>query len=339
MKDPSKIEFDEDILLFEVSLMKKTQKVSDAGWIIFNLLHLVQEKYENTFMQTFEILNCFLFYGKEILAPNLPMIETVIEMAQKCIFAKYQKRNSERENSEAALIFQQILQTFQGLVDNYLTIILSCTLQRLNTAIKHDYFRTRLLGVILSAFAYNTELTISILLNMQSQMGDSSLDNTLKQIFINVQNFKQTYDKKIAIQGLCYLLVYQNLPDNMVISYSHLFKILIQILSDDKSNLSKMAVEPAKQLKKLRTEETEANLVYRNMKTPLEEFDEFTHFREAIRLIQSSNPLKFPSLVGQLDQQQAEQLQTIIKSKRVVISSHKNPMTTTRAIVRPKYKK
>mmetsp|Transcript_3215 Transcript_3215/g.2960 ORF Transcript_3215/g.2960 Transcript_3215/m.2960 type:complete len:373 (+) Transcript_3215:1436-2554(+) len=339
MKNPNDIEFDEDIYLFETSLMRKTKSVSEAGWVLFNCLTLVQEKFDNTFIQLFEAINCYLEFGATAFIGNPELLGKLTEMCRKCLFAKYKKKTSERENMEAALIYQQLLQSFPQVLDTILPSILSSAMERLNSRITKDYFRVRLLGIILASFDYNCQLSISILSSAMTPNNDTCLDNALKQILASISHFKEPYDKKVAVKGLCNLLVLQDLPQGMAIGHEIIFKMIIQILSGVVPiEENKMALEGVKKKKKQKSEEQEANMILKTFLSPMSQFDEYHHFKETIKYIQTATPSKVEGLIRNLDQAQAETLKSIVKKQRVSIAGRQMPISSVRSILKPKYK-
>ena len=207
IRSPKDIEFDDDILLFEVSLMRKCQTVTQAGWTLFSQLKLVQEKYEGTFLQLFPILNCYLYYGKDMFASQPEYLKSVADMCGKCIFAVFKSKVNEAANSEGALIYQQILHTFPKAVDALLESIFSFTLMRLMSQVSHNFFRVRLLGVILSGFAYDACKTVGILSSSATPENESYLVFALRLIFQSAHLFTHTYDRKGAALGLLHLLI------------------------------------------------------------------------------------------------------------------------------------
>ena len=337
IENPKEIEFDDDIILFEVSVMRRCNRVTDIGWKIFTQLGKVQEKYDNTFVQLFQILNCYIYYGKDVLISNMTLLKTVCEMCGKCLFAIYKNKINEATNAEGALIFHQILFTYSNSLDEFIPSIIAFAVLKLGTVIKQDFFRARILGVILASFAYNYELTYKVLVGSQMNTGETYLKFVLNEINSNTHIFRHPYDKKVAVKGLSCFFINAQPADKIVC-----FQVIIEILSNswkDMINIGQGVKIDSDELslkenfKDFNSEELEANLALTTFLHPLSEFDDYEYFRSMVKCF-NSNDLQI--LVSNLNKLQVDKLMNILKSKRVQIGENSN-QTDVRRVVTPKY--
>jgi hypothetical protein len=335
IENPNEIEFDDDIILFEVSVMRKCNRVTQIGWDIFTQLHKVQEKYDNTFVQLFQILNCYVFYGKDVLVSNLNLLKTICEMCGKCLFAIYKNKINEATNAEGALIFHQILFTFTNSLDELIPSIIAFAVLKLGTIIKQDFFKARILGMILACFSYSYELTCKVLAGSQLENGDSYLKFVLSEITANTHIFRHPYDKKVAVKGLCSFFMNAQ-PADKIVS----FQLIIEILSNSwKEGLQLVngmkddEMSLRENFKDFNSEELEANLALTTFLHPLSDFDDYEFFRSLVKSF-AANDLQI--IVSSMNRPQVEKLTNILKSKRVQIGDNSN-QTDVRRVVMPKY--
>lgn len=358
MQNPNDIDFEDDIILFEVSLIRKCQAVSPVGWVLLNQLHLVQDKYGGTFIQLFPILNSYLFYGRDHLASNVEILKKIIDMCKICMFAIYKGKMNEATNSEGALLLQQILQIYNGIVDQYLNEILSAVVTKLNSAIKYPFFKARLMGVILSAFTYNCQLTFQIL-SSSSLSGQTYLESILSVIVSDPSLFSLAYDRKIAALGLSTIITQQCLPPEISGSLTSIFRALIQILGTSQKKqgsldmqTSMMAEERGKDtdesdddvmmnirdkmFKDVGTEEMEAALALTTFISPVLDIDEYDTFRDLIKSYSTNSLFKLKTLAETLNKTELEELAIVLQCKKIRLTGFSSATTDVRRIVRPK---
>ena len=338
IKSPKDIDFDDDIILFEVSVMRRCQTVTAIGWNIFTHLPLVQEKYDNTFVQLFQVLNCYIFYGNRQLVENPNYLVTISEMCGKCLFATYKNKINEATNAEAALIYQQMIFTFKGLLNDILPSILAFAILKLSTVIKNDFFRARVLGIILASFSYDCSFTLEVLNTSQLSSGQTYFDYVFGQISQNSHIFKHPYDKKVAISGLSSFFNNPNLSGTYIL----VFQLLIEILANTNKDILPLknldlnedsAITYMKEsLKEFNSEEMEASLGLTTYLTPLDSFDEYDYFRTLTKNFQQSD---LSILIKTLNKPQVEKLTEILQTKKVAINNN-TAHTEPRRIVKPK---
>lgn len=79
--DPTKVDFEDDIILVLKSFIKRMKGVSPILWTIFPYLVQVFEKNKKTFGNLLDTINYYLLYGKEYIAANPTHLEMIILMA------------------------------------------------------------------------------------------------------------------------------------------------------------------------------------------------------------------------------------------------------------------
>ena len=353
---PEAVEFEDDIVLVWISLIKKCQAVTPRGWLIFERLPLVQRKYEGDFGQIFQALNAYLTFGKDVIAGNPQYLALLAEMSFMNMFSAPHDRISEPSCSEGALILQQMLLTFRGGMDQMLPVILEKTMKRYAQGVKNDFFKVRLLDSFLAALNYNTEVTV----NMLTAQGQ--LKQLVVEILANVGNFIHSYDKKIAVPALLNLVLMEPKPAELAEMTLLVFEAVIVIILAKREAPAPQAPKPpaAPHFEDLLTdddekddddtstnafqvgategrgEEAEANLTLNSMISPLKDFDETEHFRKIIGSIATTSPQVLQALLSALAPLRKEQFKDLLQSKRVQISGLAGETTVVRKVVKAK---
>ena len=108
MEDPSKIEFDDDILLLINSFIKKTGKISKLSWTLFETFPKFFQKYQGMLGNLFTSLNLFIIHGKEVFIQKPELLDLIINIAIDSLFTKA-KSSNEANHAEGAVLFHLIL--------------------------------------------------------------------------------------------------------------------------------------------------------------------------------------------------------------------------------------
>ena len=75
ISDPTKIEFDDDILLVIKSLIRKKKGVTETIWRMVPCFKLVLQKNKHCFGHLMEVINIMMMEGKAFLAENKEGLE------------------------------------------------------------------------------------------------------------------------------------------------------------------------------------------------------------------------------------------------------------------------
>jgi hypothetical protein len=88
MVDPTKINFEDSILMIIKNFIKKTNSVSDIIFKVFITLEKVFAKNKNRFGDgvLLECINCYLVYGRQRLMQEPGAIEMLVRMADNSLF-------------------------------------------------------------------------------------------------------------------------------------------------------------------------------------------------------------------------------------------------------------
>ena len=327
----------------------------------------VQAKYEDSLGPMFLALSHFIFYGKSILSSNLEAITMVTQMAMKALFAKPKGEHNEAIMGNGALLLQQILMTYKGVLDSLLLEILNAAASRLGMQIQNTFFYARLLGVFLASFNYNAAMTCEMLNSIKIIEDQSALVTVIGTILQRIEVFNLAHDKKLAVLGICDILRLPSMPGEIASSLQHIFKALIQILSTkedptpakmveigptgervnlmefimndeamvgSKTGLSSQLLQAGSNDKK---EENESRLSVKQIVTPLQNFDEFVHFREVIDSIRTNSPNGLQQLVGVLDESEQKKLVEFLQTKRVGVGPRQTVMEDRRIVHAVRY--
>ena len=102
--EPSKIEFEDDIVLIMKQFIKKTRTVSSTMWTIYPHLMKVFQKNKMSFGNLLDTLNMFLVYGKQDFVENKNNLPMLIEMGKLSMFST--EANVAIMNSEGCIFYQ-----------------------------------------------------------------------------------------------------------------------------------------------------------------------------------------------------------------------------------------
>ena len=81
-------------------------------WEIFNQFPKVLEKQKFQFSNMLDTINYYCTYGKLDMEKNPYLIELTAKMAEAALFTQH--ANQTINNSEGAILFQVLFQTFRG---------------------------------------------------------------------------------------------------------------------------------------------------------------------------------------------------------------------------------
>lgn len=371
IQNPESVSFIDDIFGVILLIMKKTKSISALQWEIFPFLSSLQLKQENSLNTIFKILTLYVLYGKDSLVNAPQKLSLIVDMAGRSLFAQPKGKIREALNSEGAILYQLLLQMFSGILDHFLEKILSDVLTRYAQTQTNGFFKARLLGVVLSAFAYNSTLTSNILSNSNTNESITFLRYSIQEILRNYSLFAHVYDKKVSVIGLCSLFMTPNYPQDVFDNIIQIFDALIAILSNkpvvkEEAHKHKSPIDMlmenlfdsedddfdteifVKGTKLLygdteglqeKREENEANLCLAALNSPINFIDEYSVFKNMVSSLSSTNKEFLINLTKNISPQRGQELVQIIQSKRVQINDLPGENTEIRKIVKVKHKK
>ena len=171
------------------------------------------EKNLHSLGNMFDTVNKIIVTGKAYFAENPQKLSTFLEMGKTCMFSeKDTVSTSTGNNAEGAVLFQLILQVFEGTPalgeSGIFEFILEATCERIakaaatNTETKlATTLNKHLLGVFLSASIYAPEITVRFLLRKENY-----IDQILDELFLQEAEFKHEYEEKLYVVGLSQLM-------------------------------------------------------------------------------------------------------------------------------------
>ena len=112
MADPSKISFEDDIILMLKTQIRKRKEISQTMWEIFTQLPKVLEKNKHAFGNLFEAINYFMVVGKQQLCESPENIKVICQMANVALFTDMP--NKTINNTEGAMLLQLLFQVMTG---------------------------------------------------------------------------------------------------------------------------------------------------------------------------------------------------------------------------------
>jgi hypothetical protein len=338
IRDPEAITYDEDLVLLVHTLITKRKAVSQVCWEVFAFLPGVQAKNRSVFFQMFELLNAYICYGKDTFSSSPGYIEQLVHMCENCLFANYNSRANEAMSSEGAIILQLMLQGLPRALDSCLERVLEKCFEKYSRTIVNEFFRVRLLGVILSAFIYDAQLTQQLM--AARTIGDSSwLKFALSQIATYRSHFTARYDRKLAVIGLCTLISHPMLESDVVNMLSLLFETVVSICSlsinkkqasQDMDLVVEISLKKKKQAKRKLKKLQDADARQSQLLTQMNSIDELEFFKQMLKSIaNSSSGLKY--LVGGMQPEMLKVLEQLVQSKTVALQGQEAVRKVIRA--------
>lgn len=374
--------FEDDIVIVIMSIMRQNQKISLLEWEVFNIIPELSLKQQGCLQNLLKLINSYISYGHDYMLSNPNILFTdfiysdisdvsiksssLVELAARALYSKKSNEIKEAYNAEGAILLQLLLASFPNCFDNTLPVILSSIFARYkNPPIKENFFKTRLLCIVLQGFVYNFSLTTSLLSREIYAPNISYLRFVILEILTNYSCFKHNCDKKLIILGLSQILVQTQLSQDIANLISNIFEMLIIILSTqiidepaNKSNVNKL-------LKKILQEdlydlddseimvkgtrlmysdpnstsldENQASISCTQLLTSLKDFDEISHFKHILHTLNISNPTRIKSLIGSLSDSRKKQLTDIVASTTITFD-HSSQAKAVRKIVKAKRK-
>ncbi|OMJ69615.1 hypothetical protein SteCoe_32614 [Stentor coeruleus] len=352
MRNPKEINFDDKILAFENTIMKKVLRVTDVAWNLLRILPNTQEKYKGSLFQLFPILNTYIYLGQTVLTENPELLSLIVGMCEKCISAMFSS-HSESTYSEVCLLYQQLLLTFNTILDDKISILMLISYQRIIFE-NSRFYNSKLFGLVFASAVYNPGFTVQCITSLYANGIEGFAERLLQYIIpvshsetissnTNLQSnnksiciFTLSYDIKLAVLGLCALFKQVQNPS--------LIKCIIYLLGEKVGRTEEKCDITVKiNLKKNRfsqPDNDELNLKIRvsTMFHRLEDFDEIKHFIGMMKMLQD-HPELFSLIVRSFNEEEVKLLMEIARSGRVSVGVGVVNNTEVRKIVKPKIRK
>lgn len=104
MADPSKVEFEDDIVLSVKSFLRKTGEVSPVMWTLFPYLQKVFDKNKHAFGNVLDTLNQYLIVARTQIAQSPDHLVLFVKMAGEALFGTQPVITI--HNAEGAILLQ-----------------------------------------------------------------------------------------------------------------------------------------------------------------------------------------------------------------------------------------
>jgi hypothetical protein len=364
---PEKLAFEEDIILVILTAIKKTKSISKIQWEILSILGHYQMKQEDSLQGLLKLISCYLQYGKNFIQETPAILESLVEMSFKALYSKKSGVVRESNCCDGAVLLQLLLTSFPGYLDKYLPLILEkAYLRYTNPPISFNFFKIRLLQVFLAAFAYNFIETAKILQLVIHDSGVTCFRFVVLEIINNYPGFKYEFDRKIAMVGFGELLMNMNLNQELQELASHVFEVLIVILSgkspydslkqtkmnllvdkimkDDLDGLgdSEIIVKGTKYMMSEAnnpgSEESEAMMIIVQVMNSFHEYDEYNAFKQTLNFLNEKNSEWTKNRIASLPETRKKELIDVVASQKVKLSIPGNS-SAVRKIAKPSYRK
>ena len=252
MVDPTKITFEDDILILLKNFMRRTCSVSDIVLKVLPCLEAVFMKNKQCFGEVLmETLNTYLIYGSERIAQDPKALEMLVRIGDQAMFTT--ESSITFNNSEGAIFLQILFQIYKGTdaMNIYFENILRRVLERMDskTGPVKQVLNKHLMSVFLSAFIYNASATIKFL-----EMNGIS-KRIIGGILGHKKIYRSLYEQKQFIVGLTSILVAHDAPETI----------------RDPSTVSRLMVELLAMLEKV--QKTEAKIEKKKAKKQIQQDD------------------------------------------------------------------
>jgi len=224
LADPLCIEFYDEILKIIDIFIKKSQTITLNLAKVFPMIPKVFESYEShkgVLGILLEILNSYLYFGKDLFKEHKHWIDLILKMAQSALFT--QKEPKELHNAEGAILFQIVLQTLGGgILDAYIPNIIVELIKRLSMAPNGKLLTIQIYNSFLCAICNNALLALSIPIEQ--------LESFIAGILDNQKFFEGTYNRKVLSIGLLNILIHGNAPELAKKYYTKILSTVIDTL-------------------------------------------------------------------------------------------------------------
>jgi hypothetical protein len=322
--EPSKVSFDEDIVLLVTTLITSRESVSPLCWEVLPCLKAVQEKYSGAFFHLLGALTAFISYGTEVLRSRPEYLAMICEMSIACLFYKRKGRFYEFVNNEGCLVLHLLVQAFPSA--SVLPYIFQQVFVRYQQGVAQQFMRQRLLGVIALGFTFNAALTMQHLARPEENV----LGYFLEEIVKHSKHLTHTYERKVGVLGICSLLMQPSLHTEVTSRFSRLLEAAINICGwQPKAKQPRVEGTGSAELRKLkklkerrmRAEEKDVCVLLDEFPTPIKGLDELQVLKTMLRTAFEASPDTFKTLIMSLSEASRAQVELLVQSKVVTLES------------------
>ena len=124
MKNPKKIDFDEDIIIIVTNFIRLTKSIPKSLDYIFPYLDKYYSKADSLMLDLFELLNYTIYYGKSFAKANENNLDFLFSIFEKSLI---DDRVFEKSPILGCSLINILLQTHDNIPSNYVKKIISFT--------------------------------------------------------------------------------------------------------------------------------------------------------------------------------------------------------------------
>lgn len=222
MQDPSGIDFDEDILLFVMTSIKHTRRVSAVQWHLLPHLANFYRKYRTTFGMLLRVYSYFTVFGaEELKAMPLEESSPLSHLLHVSVEVLVDQKSKEQclTNAEGALMISLLLKWIKVNPDKGITLpslgmLLDNTFGRMTNQPLTDFLKRALINTVMSAFEASPAMTATYL----EEKGLSTDFMVTAESVVGM--FKFPEERKLFVRGLLAIMECGSLPPSFVTNHT-----------------------------------------------------------------------------------------------------------------------
>ena len=339
MNEPSKIDFDEDIVEIINNLIIHNQHLTKLSLVVIEHLYKYCKKIEGLLLDMYELINAYLAYGTDVILSNEKYMEGIYKVFEQGL------KNDKFKNGPFFTCL--LIQTWvincpkipQTIVQNIANIIFKDIGNILN-----DYKTNRSLGEDNYNFLGGVTVILSSLINYSNiiipYLSQINNGNALKQ-WLGIINEEDEpgfeYEIKIIIYSISMVIqrgiIKNDINDLLNLSIELLksqeYNAKYELRKNNKKNLN-INFQEDEQSEDDKDEDSEDN-DYDEIKdllaktiNPIKDMDEFKIFNELLLYLKNNNNAVYSNWESTLDDKKKSLVNKLFATKRINISTNDN---------------
>ena len=347
MDNPTKIEFDEDIVTIIYLIIINNKKITPLAFNLIKNLYKYCEKVGGLLLDLYMLINAYLAYGTEQILSNEDFFIGILSVFNSGI------KGPKFKNSAfyTCILIQTWLINCTKLPNNNIGELISNIMKKINM-IFVNYQNTESIGDELYNYLGYLTLILCGLINYSNiiitelqKFNNIYLLNDWLQILIKENEAGFEYEIKIIIYSIC-IIIEKGIINGDIKFIQYLLNISIQLLKCQENNAK---FEYKKKIKKEldlnfledddedsdnldEGDDTEGELMeYREIRdlikktiNPIKDIDEFKMFRELLIFLKNNKNDVYSMWENSLNEQQRNDVHKLLATKRINIQTNKN---------------
>ena len=349
MDDPSKIDFDEDIISIMYYLITHNQKLTKLSLDLIQYLYKYCEKIQGLLLDMYELINAYLAYGTDFILSNEVYLNGIYKVFEEGI------KNTKYKNSplHSCLLIQTWIINCSKIPEKIVENLINIILQNINEIMK-EYNKSKSLGeddynflgfvtTILSGLINYPNIIISALTRTNNA---NSLKYWLK-IIDDVDEPGFEYEIKIIIYSLCMIIkkgiIKNDINDLLNMSIDLLktqeYNSKYEIRKNERKKIRINFEDDSEQSDEDKEDEDEKN-EYNEIKdliektiNPIKNMDEFKIFNELLLYLKNNENSVYSNWEKTLDEKRKALVNKLFGTKRINITEGEKNFQVPRRIV------